>query len=98
MFNAARAAGLPMLGGVDIFVPTARGFVRAHYWAAEWPARDPNDQPDHPAQLRHTGKKTNAATVVILPGFTEFCEKYSSAVLRLHQSGHNVLVIDWPGQ
>ena len=98
MFDAARAAGLPMLGGVDIFVPSASGVVRAHYWAAGWPARDPHDQPDHPAQLRPNGKKTDAATIVILPGFTEFCEKYSSAVLRLHQSGHNVLIIDWPGQ
>jgi len=98
MFDAARAAGLPMLGGGDIFVPSASGVVRAHYWAAGWPARDPHDQPDHPAQLRPNGKKTDAATIVILPGFTEFCEKYSSAVLRLHQSGHNVLIIDWPGQ
>ena len=36
--------------------------------------------------------------MVILPGFTEFCEKYSRDILRLHQSGFNVLVIDWPGQ
>ena len=46
MFDAARAAGLPMLGGVDIFVPSASGVVRAHYWAAGWPARDPHDQPE----------------------------------------------------
>ena len=98
MFDAARAAGLPMLGGVDIFVPSASGVVRAHYWAAGWPARDPHDQSEHPAQLWPNGKKKDAATIVILPGFTEFCEKYSSTVLRLHQSGHNVLIIDWPGQ
>ena len=101
MFDAARAAGLPMLGGVDIFVPSASNVVRAHYWAAAWPARDPHDQPDHythPEKLCTNGKKTDAATIVILPGFTEFCEKYSSTILRLHQSGHNVLIIDWPGQ
>ena len=99
MFEAARAAGLPMLGGVDVFVPLAGSIVRAHYWAAEWPARDLHEQqPYHLEQLRPNGNKTDAATIVILPGFTEFCEKYSSAVLRLHQSGHNVLIIDWPGQ
>ena len=98
MFDAARAAGLPMLGGVDIFVPSASGVVRAHYWAAGWPARDPSDQPDEPVPLRENVTKTDVATIVILPGFTEFCEKYSPHVLRLHQSGHNVLIIDWPGQ
>ena len=98
MFDAARAAGLPMLGGVDIFVPSASGVVRAHYWAAGWPARDPSDQPDKPVPLRENVTKTDVATIVILPGFTEFCEKYSPHVLRLHQSGHNVLIIDWPGQ
>ena len=98
MFGAARAAGLPMLGGIDMFVPSAIGVVRAHYWAAGWPARDPHNQPDDPSQLLPNGKKTDATTIVILPGFTEFCEKYSSAVLHLHQFGHNVLVIDWPGQ
>ena len=46
MFDVARAAGLPMLGGNDIFVPSVRGVVRAHYWAAWQPARDPHDQPD----------------------------------------------------
>ncbi len=98
MFDAARAAGLPMLGGVDIFVSSAGHFVRAHYWAAGRPALDPHDQPDEPVPLSENVKKADVATVVILPGFTEFCEKYSSVVLRLHQSGHNVLIIDWPGQ
>ena len=97
MFDAARAAGLPVLGGVDIFVPSASGVVRAHYWAADWPPRNPNDQHGHPANFRAYGKKTDAATMVILPGFTEFCEKYSRDILRLHQSGFNLLVIDWPG-
>ena len=56
------------------------------------------DQPDELVPLRKNGAKKDVATIVILPGFTEFCEKYSSHVLRLHQSGHNVLIIDWPGQ
>ena len=98
MFDAARAAGLPMLGGVDIFVPSASGVVRAHYWPAGRPLLNPHDEPHKATKLRSESKKTDAATIVILPGFTEFCEKYSSAVLRLHQSGHNVLIIDWPGQ
>ena len=98
MFEAARAAGLPMLGGFDTFVPSASGVVRAHFWAAEWSARNPHSSPDDAAGLRAGDKKKDATTIVILPGFTEFCEKYSAAVLRLHQSGHNVLVIDWPGQ
>ena len=98
MFKAARAAGLPMLGGVDIFVPSATGEVRAHYWEAGWPVPNQPDEPDQATKLRSAIKKTDTATIVILPGFTEFCEKYSAAVLRLHQSGHNVLVLDWPGQ
>ena len=98
MFAKARAAGLPMLGGVDVFVPLTGGVVRAHYWAAGRPALDPRDRPDDPAPLSASGKNTDAATIVILPGFTEFCEKYSPVVQRLHQSGHNVLIIDWPGQ
>ena len=72
MFNAARAAGLPMLSGVDIFVPSAGGVVRAHYWAAGWPALDPRDQPAESVPLRENGTKKDSATIVILPGFTEF--------------------------
>ena len=98
MFYAARAAGLPMLSGVNIFVPAAGGVVRAHYWAAGRSALDPRDQPDESAPPRENGEKTDVATIVILPGFAEFCEKYSRHVLRLHQSGYNVLIIDWPGQ
>ena len=45
MFDAARAAGLPMLSGVDIFVPSGGGVVRAHYWEAGRPALGPRDQP-----------------------------------------------------
>ena len=36
--------------------------------------------------------------IVICPGFTEFCEKYADAAKRLTASGHDVLIIDWPGQ
>ena len=36
--------------------------------------------------------------VLISPGFTEFCEKYSPAAAHFHARGHSVLIIDWPGQ
>ena len=36
--------------------------------------------------------------VVICPGFTEFCEKYAAVAARLTGRGHDVLIIDWPGQ
>ncbi|MEC8263527.1 MAG: alpha/beta hydrolase, partial [Pseudomonadota bacterium] len=36
--------------------------------------------------------------VLICPGFTEFCEKFSPAAAHLHARGHSVLIIDWPGQ
>ena len=36
--------------------------------------------------------------VIICPGFTEFCEKYSMVAERLVGNGHDVLIIDWPGQ
>lgn len=40
----------------------------------------------------------NRLPVLISPGFTEFCEKYSPVAARLHARGHSVLIIDWPGQ
>ena len=98
MFERARAAGLPMLGGVDFYVTSAGRQLRAHYWAAQQPALDPDDQQGPSALLPVAQAISDAATIVILPGFTEFCEKYSQHILRLHQSGHNVLIIDWPGQ
>ena len=36
--------------------------------------------------------------VVILPGFTEFCEKYSQFAAFLTEAGFDCLLIDWPGQ
>ena len=36
--------------------------------------------------------------VLILPGFTEFCEKYALFARRLVSSGYDCLLIDWPGQ
>ena len=32
------------------------------------------------------------------PGFTEFIEKHSHAAHQLHNSGYDLLIIDWPGQ
>jgi hypothetical protein len=99
MFERARAAGLPMLGGVDFYVTSACAVSCGRITGRRSSQR----------LIRMTslgrrlyclcaGKSSDAATIVILPGFTEFCEKYSQHVLRLHQSGHNVLIIDWPGQ
>ena len=96
MFEWARAAGLPMLGGHDVFAHYRNASVRAHFWAAGQRARDPNDKPKIACTTRPPIKIQK--TIVILPGFTEFCEKYSKEVLRFHEHGYNVLVIDWPGQ
>jgi len=76
-FPTARAAGLPMLGGRDIFITLRKNRVRGHFWPGQNPDRLP---------------------IVLSPGFTEFCEKYSAVAKRLHQLGHDVLIIDWPGQ
>ena len=35
---------------------------------------------------------------LILPGFTEFCEKYALTARRLVKKGYSCLIIDWPGQ
>ena len=75
-FPAARAAGLPMPGGEDIFVTSGEYDVRGRLWRS-----DGGRQP-----------------VLVCPGFTEFCEKYSEAAAHLHARGHDVLIIDWPGQ
>lgn len=36
--------------------------------------------------------------VLILPGFTEFCEKYALFARALVGAGYDCLLIDWPGQ
>ncbi len=96
MFEWARAAGLPMLGGYDVYASYRDSSVRAHFWAAGEQARDPIEK------YKIAGAVPVASnvqkTIVIFPGFTEFCEKYSKEVLDFHKRGYNVLVIDWPGQ
>ena len=42
--------------------------------------------------------RATGTPVVICPGFTEFCEKYAGVAERLTALGHDVLIIDWPGQ
>ena len=96
MFEWARAAGLPMLGGYDVHAYYRDASVRAHFWAAGQDARDPNDKYKIAGKIPILPKLQK--TIVIFPGFTEFCEKYSKEVLRFHEWGYNVLVIDWPGQ
>ena len=83
-FNHARAAGLAQLGGKDIWFQSGGHRVRAHFWAA-----------GAGGGQTHAGR---ASTIAILPGFTEFCEKYGAEATRFHAKGFNVLVIDWPGQ
>ena len=96
MFEWARSAGLDMLGGVDIYAYHRGASVRANFWAAGQAALDPDDR----YITGNAAPQPNSATktIVILPGFTEFCEKYSAEVLRFHDKGYNVLIIDWPGQ
>ena len=36
--------------------------------------------------------------LLVLPGFSEFMEKYDPAIARLAAAGWQVLVLDWPGQ
>ena len=96
MFEWARAAGLPMLGGYDVHAYYRDASVRAHFWAAGQDARDPNDKYKITGTISLPPKLQK--TIVIFPGVTEFCEKYSKEVLRFHEWGYNVLVIDWPGQ
>ena len=91
MFEYARAAGLQMLGGRDITIEHNRHQVRGHFWAADAAAGDP-DSASKPSAF------SSVKTIVILPGFTEFCEKYAAEFLRFRQMGFNVLAIDWPGQ
>ena len=47
--------------------------------------------------LWRSGKK-NAPKILILPGFTEYCEKYAHMMMAIHQRGYDSLTIDWPGQ
>lgn len=40
----------------------------------------------------------DAPRLLILPGFTEFCEKYAHVMKRAVSLGFDCLAIDWPGQ
>ena len=42
--------------------------------------------------------RDKAPKFLILPGFTEFCEKYAHVAFRMVQMGFDCLIIDWPGQ
>jgi len=97
MFPHARAAGLPMLGGVDFYVPSQGRQIRAHFWQAHCSPSDP-DRTQEALAPHYDASSNSASTIVLLPGFTEFCEKYSQDILRLHNAGMNVLILDWPGQ
>ncbi len=58
------------------------GTVRGHLWESA-PTR---------------AGKSGAHRFLILPGFTEFAEKYAHVAQKMHDLGHDCLIIDWPGQ
>ena len=58
------------------------GSVRGHLWLA---------------QSSQTVSK-QAPKFLILPGFTEFCEKYAHVAAKMVALGYDCLLIDWPGQ
>ena len=45
----------------------------------------------------HYSKPENSATVLILPGYTEYIEKYYEFIFDLSQSGYDVLILDHLG-
>ena len=85
MFDWARAAGLPMLGGFDVYVYHRDASVRAHFWLAGQAARNPNEK--YIIGGKAPPPLPGSKTIVFLPGFTEFCEKYSAEILRFHERG-----------
>ena len=81
--------------GRMMFLPIIAMLGEAHFWAA---GQQPRTQMDKYKILAQSRSTKITKTIVIFPGFTEFCEKYAKEVLRFHERGYNVLVIDWPGQ
>lgn len=49
-------------------------------------------------RLVHWRNAAAKASVIIFPGRTEYCEKYSRIAADLHRSGFDVVAIDWRGQ
>ncbi len=49
-------------------------------------------------RLAHWNATAAKGTVFLLPGRTEYIEKYGDAVRHLHAAGYEVMVIDWRGQ
>ena len=42
--------------------------------------------------------KSHAPKILVLPGFTEYCEKYAHILRVIYEKGYDSLTIDWPGQ
>jgi lysophospholipase len=59
----------------------------------------PNEDRQYPLRghLWQAGPQARGR-VLVMPGFTEFCEKYALFVRRLVGAGYDCLMIDWPGQ
>ncbi|MGC6516767.1 MAG: alpha/beta fold hydrolase [Candidatus Puniceispirillaceae bacterium] len=58
------------------------GSVRGHLWLCE----------------ASRNGISGAPKFLILPGFTEFCEKYAHVARKMVHLGYDCLIIDWPGQ
>ena len=58
------------------------GPIRGHLWESD----------QQVSSDRHRQK------FLILPGFTEFCEKYAHVAQKIVSQGDDCLIIDWPGQ
>ena len=80
------------LGGEDIFVDG----IRAHLWETQ---ASKDAKSEKTTRSHQTGAhQAGAHRFLILPGFTEFCEKYAHVAHKLVEQGHDCLIIDWPGQ
>ena len=72
MFERARAAGLPMLGGYDVFANYRGASVRAHFRAASQEARDPNDKQKIASKVLLPPKSHKTIVIsLVLPSFVK---------------------------
>ncbi|ADE38264.1 alpha/beta fold hydrolase [Candidatus Puniceispirillum marinum] len=83
MYRHASEAGLVLPSGTDINQPYDGHNLRGHL-------AEIADQSTMQGKVR--------GHVLLCPGFTEFCEKYSDVIKAFNDRGYNVLAIDWPGQ
>lgn len=75
--------------------PLEPRFLPPESWRAGW-LTNPRGQKIRYGHVAATGPARG--TAVILPGLSEFCEKYFETMRDLQARGLNVYVIDWRGQ